>query len=755
MQEKALNGNGSGKFRFGDFELDATKRLLYRQGQPVAMNPRAFAVLLELVENGGQVVSKNDLLDKVWEGQFVEENNLTVQISTLRKFFGEKKGENSFIATVPGKGYSFVADIATNGTRDVVVEKHEVSRIVVEEHFEPTTNGTYDALSSENSTSSKASSIRDQGLLKIGLVAATLALVSLSTGAYVFRERLFSSRASVGAFAQHTVRQLTTNGKVGMAALSPDGKLFAYTTDDLGQKSLSVSYVDGGNHIQLRAPEEAVYRSLTFSPDNSHLFYSLRDEKNANGALMKIPVLGGLQEKVLDHVDTFSLSPDGKQIAVVRPSPGDDTKVRISIAPLDGSPQRDIAAFDKSQYFIASTLSWRKDGSKIAFALIDDDNHFRTEIAILDLATGALERIEHRMVREVTKTAWLDDGSGLIVIAVDLNSHSSVPHYQMYQLDYPSGALHRVTNDRSQYGASWHNDSGVSVSISESAQAILSVEHRQLNNVWLAAADDLTQQRQITFGSFGKYDGLWGLDWTPDGRIIYNTSDTESQFIAEMNIDGGDQKQLTPSGKVDSSLSVTADGKYIVFHSNRVPDCSIWRTDIDGSNARQLTSGGHAYLPTASPDGRWVYFKSYIGGSSGWLCRVPIDGGKQQCFTDNETSFASFSPDGKYIAAAYKTDKNRIAIFSAEDHSLVRQIDIPKNATPSVHIRWKPDSKTFTMRDAFKGYWSFPIDGEPYKLVGLPDERLYNFSWSRDGKWLAFVRGQEIRDVILLQRPAN
>ncbi len=727
-------------YSFEEFVLDCTSRTLTRDGRPVSLNAKTFELLKTLVENRGRIVSKDELLESVWPGQFVEENNLTVQMSALRKALGGNG--RPMISTVPGKGYGFVANVAkANGTSDIIVENHEISRIVVEEFLPVAETDEREQISTKR---------RAYRLVTIGIAA--VAVLATMGGTWYFRSA-DRAEASFRPYQNSVVRQLTTNGNIGMAALSSDGKLFAYTTDDLGQKSLWVGNVDGGNHLQLREPEDAVYRSLTFSPDNSRLLYSLRDDKNSNASLMKMPVLGGLQEKVLDDVDTFSLSPDGKEIAIVLPAPGDDTKVRVSIAALDGSPRRDLATFEKSQSFIASTLSWRKDGSKIAFALIADDLPFRTEIAILDPATGAVERIAHKTVREVTRTAWLDDGSGLILVAVDLHSHSSVPHYQIYQLDFPSGDLHRVTNDRSQYGASWHNDAGVSLSISGSAQSILSVEHRQLNNVWLAAADDLTQQRQITFGAFGKYDGLWGLDWTPDGRIIYNTSDTESQFIAEMTMDGENQKQLTPRGNVDSSLSVTVDGKYIVFHSNRAPDFSIWRADIDGSNARQLTSGGNAFLPTASPDGRWVYFKSYIGESNGWMCRVPIDGGEQQCFTDRETSFASFSPDGKYIAASYKTDKSRFAIFSAEDHSLVRQIDIPKNATPNVHIRWKPDSETFTVRDAFNGYWNFPIAGEPYKLVGLPDERLYNFSWSRDGKWLAFVRGQEIRDVILLQHP--
>nr|MBA3633288.1 transcriptional regulator [Acidobacteriota bacterium] len=89
-------------FSFGDFELDSAKRLLLKKGQAVSLNSKTFDLLLALVENHGQILSKDELLEKVWANQFVEENNLTVQISALRKIFGEKKGEHQFIVTVPG-----------------------------------------------------------------------------------------------------------------------------------------------------------------------------------------------------------------------------------------------------------------------------------------------------------------------------------------------------------------------------------------------------------------------------------------------------------------------------------------------------------------------------------------------------------------------------------------------------------------------------------------------------------------------------
>ncbi len=98
-------------FFFGEFEINGAKRQLLKQGEPLALNPKAFEMLFVLVENHGQVVHKDELLEKVWAGQFVEENNLTVHISALRKIFGEKKGKHQFILTISGTGYSFIHEV--------------------------------------------------------------------------------------------------------------------------------------------------------------------------------------------------------------------------------------------------------------------------------------------------------------------------------------------------------------------------------------------------------------------------------------------------------------------------------------------------------------------------------------------------------------------------------------------------------------------------------------------------------------------
>src|SRR5215471_7195366 len=118
-------------YRFDGFTVDAARRLLLREGQPVSLTPKAFDLLVVLIESPGQVLTKEQLLQRVWPDQFVEEGNLTVHMSALRRALGERKGEPRFVVTIPGQGYKFVADL--DATDDcLVIEQHTLSRVVVE-----------------------------------------------------------------------------------------------------------------------------------------------------------------------------------------------------------------------------------------------------------------------------------------------------------------------------------------------------------------------------------------------------------------------------------------------------------------------------------------------------------------------------------------------------------------------------------------------------------------------------------------------
>jgi DNA-binding winged helix-turn-helix (wHTH) protein/TolB-like protein len=98
-------------FQFGEFEMDTRARTLRRQRAIVTVNRRAFDVLLYLVQNPGKVVPRDELLKNVWPDTFVDENNLAQSISALRRALEEKPGDNSYIVTLPGRGYQFVIPV--------------------------------------------------------------------------------------------------------------------------------------------------------------------------------------------------------------------------------------------------------------------------------------------------------------------------------------------------------------------------------------------------------------------------------------------------------------------------------------------------------------------------------------------------------------------------------------------------------------------------------------------------------------------
>jgi serine/threonine-protein kinase len=131
-------------YQFGAFELDPVRRVLLKDGRPVALKPKVFETLLVLVRNSGRVMDKDELMQQVWPDTVVEEVNLAHNISVLRKALGQTSDENRFIITVPGRGYGFVAEVTETRRSGRVpapsVSEYEVtrSRVIVEEETDVT-----------------------------------------------------------------------------------------------------------------------------------------------------------------------------------------------------------------------------------------------------------------------------------------------------------------------------------------------------------------------------------------------------------------------------------------------------------------------------------------------------------------------------------------------------------------------------------------------------------------------------------------
>lgn len=110
-------------YKFDEFQLAPKQRKLLYRNSPVAISAKAFEILLMLIEQRGEIVEKDEFLRKIWSDSFVEESNLVVHISALRRVLLEKKGERKFIETVSGRGYSFVAPVEEIETTEIQSSK--------------------------------------------------------------------------------------------------------------------------------------------------------------------------------------------------------------------------------------------------------------------------------------------------------------------------------------------------------------------------------------------------------------------------------------------------------------------------------------------------------------------------------------------------------------------------------------------------------------------------------------------------------
>jgi Tol biopolymer transport system component/DNA-binding winged helix-turn-helix (wHTH) protein len=743
--EDAGNGlqpSSSRFYEFGDFRLDAAKRLLLHQGVVVPLTPKAFDVLLLLVSRQGQVVGKDEILSRVWPDTIVEENNLNVNVSLLRKTLGEKPNDHQFIVTVPGSGYQFVAEVRYVGdensgaaARRAEASNGSVSRprhiAIVDEAATRTVKG----MARPTSSAQSLVIMRNKRGAVVALAALIVVVAGVSLGWYKFASRSRTSVKPVAPLQTMKIARLTSNGKANQAAISPDGRWVVHVMDDAGQQSLWMRQAAKASDVQIVAPADVVYKGLTFSRDGNYVYYVKWDKKTFT-ALYQMPVLGGVARRLVVDIDsTVTFSPDDRQFAFLRGDPEIGESALI-VANSDGSSERKVAVRKEPDFFptwfdTRNAPAWSLDGKVIAYPAGRNDASGRhMTVVVANVADGAVKPITSQRWWQIESVEWLRDGSGLVLNA---REQSSSP-FQIWYLSYPGGGVRRITNDLNDYRG---------MSLTADSTALATVQSDQVSNISIARTGDTKDATQLTSG---KFDGVDGISWTPDGKIVYASRASGSSDIWVMNQDGKNQKQLTADAGNNSRPAVSADGRYIVFTSDRTGTDHIWRMNIDGSNSKQLTSGNREGWPDCSPDGQWVVYNSVW--PSNFLWKVPIAGGEPVQVIDRFSGSPAISPDGRLLASFYwDVEAGKVAIYPFAGGQPIRSFEI------WTWVRWTPDGRglAYIDRRNLLNLTSQPIDGSPSKhLTDFKDGRIFNFAWSRDGKQLALARGTVTNDVVLI-----
>lgn len=548
-------------------------------------------------------------------------------------------------------------------------------------------------------------------------------------------------------FGPPKMTALTTGGKIngedinGQVAISPDGKYVVCAANNARQQaSLWLRQISTNSLVRIVPPENGGYLATTFSPDGELIYYvGVLERNNFVPTLYRIPILGGAGSKVLDRVSSpIAFSNDGGQFAFVRKNEED---MELLVANTDGTGQpRTIAVRKQPSGFSTSGPSWSPDGKRIACGMFDSTGAHVVEVPVVG---GEPLPIGSEKWAAVGRVIWLADGSGLIMTA---QPESSSIGTQVWFLPYRDGQARKLTNDLNGYGE-------VSLGLTSDSSTIATIQQVNNSSIWIVAPNgDESRARQILKTNLPET-----VAWTPDGKVVYASRTGENWDLWMGDPDGSAIKQLTSDAFIDQQPSVAADGRYIVFQSNRTGGRNIWRIDADGNNPKQLTDGNYDdSYPICSPDGHFVIFMSTrLGLTAVW--KVDIDGGTPVQLTSRPSRLPSISPDGKWISYFYTAeqtnDQPKIAIIPAEGGVPVKTIDLPRTIQP-IAFAWTPDGRSIAYLDSGSGIlniWSQPIEGgAPKQFTNFKSEFLNSFAIARDGR-IAVYRYSATRDIVLIK----
>ena len=196
-----------GLYQFGPYHLEVARRRLMRDGEVVPVSSKVFETLLLLVQNHDRVMVKDELMQAVWPDSFVEEVNLAQHISALRKALGEAPGENRYIATIPGRGYRFVADVQALQAEDseIFVQRQTTATLVIEEEEEVKTPLGAEGEPGRTLTGTIVRSRKTRNLALLG----ALAIVIVVVGVFLWRGRQRAATTRLHSLAVLPFQPLT------------------------------------------------------------------------------------------------------------------------------------------------------------------------------------------------------------------------------------------------------------------------------------------------------------------------------------------------------------------------------------------------------------------------------------------------------------------------------------------------------------------------------------------------------------------
>ena len=567
----------------------------------------------------------------------------------------------------------------------------------------------------------------------IALGAGALAAVG---GWWALRERNTPAPAP-------TIERLTSTGTAIDAAISRDGRHLAWVASSGGQQGLRVRELAGTSEIELVPPAAVGFWGIAFSPDGRHIYYATKSVEEPAGRLYVVPITGGAARPLLEGIDsTVTFAPDGSRFAFYRAAHPERGATALVVAGVDGTGAQMVTRTAGREFFVPAFFaapSWSPDGSRIA-AAVHDGQSGTARLITVTVSDGAREPFA-RAFEDVTFTAWLPDGSGILMIANQTDGLREYPR-KVWLQPFPTGDPRRITRDVLEYR-------NISV---RGDGAFVSVGLDSAYSLWRVPLGGGSPRRIAS----ERYDGLLGIAPLADGRIVVSAGERGNTQLALLDAEGARREQLTNEGQ-NLWPAASPDGRSIAFVSNRDGHTGIWRMTLSARDARLL-----AHLPSPSwvsvtPDGRFVVCATVRDGeTTTW--RVPMDGGEPTIVATG-LDRPAVSPDGRWIVGInVRPGASQLALvmMPADGSGEMRTLGTIAPATGNGLLEWtaEGDAILFSTVERANVWRQSLAGGSPTKVTSLADLGIARGRRSVDGRTLILARGTAQTDAYLVSNYA-
>jgi len=663
-------------FEFDDVSVDPANAQILKAGQPVAVEPKAFRVLLFLLEQRGRLVEKEELLSAVWPGTFVTENALTREIALLRRVLGDDSKATKYIETIPKRGYRFIATVTVRDQSSSI-----------------SANG--DDIAS--TPTSKVAPALHRAWLPWALLVVAVAILAAGLLWWI----------SMALFTQEPrARQVTSSEGMDIyPSFSPDGNTVAYSSDTGGKFEIYLKQLTAGGHVVQLTSDGTQNIQPAWSPDGEQIAF----HSQVKGGIWVMPALGGVPRQITPFGSSPAWSPDGTEIAFQSDTPRDLSAMSaVSIGPstlwivkIQNGERRQV-----TQPNVPSgghnSPAWSPDGKYLAFTT----GSLTKGTALWCVATDGSDPKLITYGGNFYNPVYAHDGKSLYVAAV-----RGATDFGIWQFPIFGNTIAPVGRKIYSSLPAMSRDLAISADgrkIAFSSVATVS----NLYSLPMSGAEPAGPPVAITSDTrFRKANP----SFSPDGRrLLFDVfSSDQDGGIWISDADGANANLLSQSCLQPIWL---AGGKEFVCFSGVMPqngDCNaqgcvekdIWKVHVDtGTRERifRLRQDGSFFSITAN-GARMAFTSQKSGATNVWTVSLDDPTPRQLTFDRELSGFPIWSPNGKYLALEVRRDDNTFIYLMQPGQE---PIPLTTAAGDSWPHGWSPDGDKVLFAGRRDGVWN-------------------------------------------------